>query len=182
MLVLLSTTHRSIFASSRTIAIMLIYLTLHSTINLVCATLGLGVDKLVDLSLTVAVLSIVVAVAGLVPLYVDWIRRMRKESSIDFRLLRFPESSKKPVESEWGIRILHPDRDIEKCRVFYDGKPLPHWDNENELIYERMIVKSGGANFRISKGSENEEAEVVVMDGERTLRKRKFKDLPKVPQ
>ncbi|VVB52158.1 Uncharacterised protein [uncultured archaeon] len=38
---------------------------------------------------------------------------------IEFIKERFYEPTKKPVDSDWGIRILYPSRPIEKCIILY---------------------------------------------------------------
>jgi hypothetical protein len=95
-----------------------------------------------------------------------------------FILQRFQESVKKPIPSEWSIRILHPDKPIEKCRVLLGGKPLPWW-NSNEPSFEQTIVAYGGGNVRVPIDWEKVGAEVKIMDGENTLRIVKFGEITK---
>ncbi len=64
--------------------------------------------------------------------------------------------TKKPVDSDWAIRILHPNRHIEKCMVLYNNTPLPWWD-EGEPYYERRFVVMGGGNVRVPKAIEIKE-------------------------
>jgi len=120
--------------------------------------------------------------ASLIPLYVDLILRWKERHRISFSLQRFSEEAKKPIESNWGIRILHPNGPLEKCMVFYDGAKLPWWDKENECYYERFIPRGGGGNVRIPKGAEKEEARIIVKDGKTTILKRKFREIPIVPR
>ena len=46
----------------------------------------------------------------------------------------------------------------------------------DELYYERFFFTGGGRNVRVPKGSEKDNAEVVVRGGTRTMRKKKFKE------
>ena len=39
-------------------------------------------------------------------------------------------------------------------------------------------MTGGGGNDRIPKGMEKDDAKVLVKDGERTIRKKKFKEIP----
>ncbi|MDD2665599.1 MAG: hypothetical protein PHD13_02310 [Methanocellales archaeon] len=122
------------------------------------------------------VIALVIYVVGFIPLYIDLILR-RRESRISFVLQRLKEPIKKPVESNWGIRILHPNKHIERCMVFYDDDPLPWWDKE-ECYYERMIVPNGAGIVRIPRDIEKENVEIRIKDGKQNLKKRKFKEIP----
>lgn len=94
----------------------------------------------------------------------------------EFIVQRFRESVKKPVKSNWSIRILRPNKPIEKCIVLCDEIRLPWWDQET-LYYERTFVVGGGGIVRIPVGTEKEDATIKIMDGKRTLRHLKFKDI-----
>ena len=115
-------------------------------------------------------------IVGIVSLYVDRILRTRKARA-DFELERFQDNSQVLFESEWSIRILHPDRVIERCAVSFGGTPLPLWD-KNEPYYQRKIPIGGGANFRIPKKLQEDDAEIVIKDGKKKLEKIKFSELP----
>jgi hypothetical protein len=128
-------------------------------------------------SLVIASLSLIITVVGLVPLYLDFLSRRK----INFELLRFQEFSHKPVESIWSIRVLHPNKPIEMCSVSYNGVKLPWWDNPIEPQYERFVELMSGGNVRIPKGAEKDDAKVVVRDGKKIIRKRKFQKIPIVP-
>ena len=71
---------------------------------------------------------------------------------------------------------MRPDKPIEKCTVFYDGIHLPWWDKD-VTYYERTIYAGGGGNVRIPVEIEKEDAEVKIMDGKKTLKRLKFKDI-----
>jgi hypothetical protein len=45
-------------------------------------------------------------------------------------------------------------------------------------LIDRSIYATGGGNLRIPKGIEKEDAEVIVRDGKKIVRKKKFKDIP----
>jgi hypothetical protein len=76
-----------------------------------------------------------------------------------------------------SIRILYPEKAMEKCSVSYNGVKLPWWDKP-EPYYERLIHAMGGGNLRIPKAIEKENTEVIVRDGKKIIRKKKFKDIP----
>ncbi len=99
------------------------------------------------LSLVVAILALLVSAFGLIPLYADLLKRRR----ISLRLSRFAEHSPKPIESEHSIRILLPDRLIERCNVTYDGKLLPRWDKTDQMRFEKILEQGGGGDVRIPK-------------------------------
>lgn len=134
--------------------------------------------------LVIATVSLIVSVAGLVPLYLDF----RSRRKIDFELLRFRELWKQfnqpNPETTWGIRILHPSKPIERCSVSYNGEKL-RWDKPDEPYYENFIAKMSGGNVRIPKEIEKDDATVEVRDEARTLtkriRKKKFQEIPIVP-
>jgi len=96
--------------------------------------------------------------------------------SLPFILQRFKEVVEKPVKSNWSIRIMHPEKPIEKCIVLYDGIPVPWWDKDTPY-YERTIVAGGGGNARIPVEIEKEDADVKIMDGKRLLRHARFIDI-----
>jgi len=93
-----------------------------------------------------------------------------------FVLQRFKETVERPVKSNWSIRILHPDKTIEKCIVFYNHIRLPWWDKDKPY-YERTIGAGGGGNVRIPTEIEMEDAEIEIKDGKKTLRRVKLNDI-----
>ncbi len=111
------------------------------------------------------------------------IRKLKKEIEIDFEFYKVYEPYTKPntpMDTNWSIRILHPNGIIHKCQVLYDGHPLPYFVDNANIVYERTIQVGGGANFRIPKGIEKDDALVEVKDGfkDKILKKSLFKDLP----
>lgn len=121
------------------------------------------------------VIALIVSIVGFTPLYIDLFIRLR-EGRPQFILERFHEPVKKPVHSDWSIRILHPNRPIERCTVLFNNESLPWWDRD-EPYYERRIVTGGGGNVRIPKEIEEEDADVTVKNGKRTLRKTRFNEI-----
>jgi len=121
--------------------------------------------------------GLAVSVAYLIPVYYDFLERRRNP----FLFHRIQEPSKKPVESNWGIRILYPTKPIEECQILWNKTPLP-WSDKNEpLMYQKMIVSYGGGIVRVPKDLEGEDAKVRVMNGKKTLRTKRFSQLPTVP-
>ena len=123
-----------------------------------------------------AIISLLVSIVGLIPLYVDLFRR-RKAGAISFSLQRFHEPINTPVQSEWSLRILHPSRPIEKCMIFCNDEPLP-WSYDGKL--ERHIAQGGGGIVRVPSSIETGEAKIVIKDGTRTLKQTRFEKIPLV--
>ncbi len=128
-----------------------------------------------DFLLSIA--AIVISVAGLIPLYMDYFHR-RTESALTFILQKFQETVKEPIASNWSIRILHPNKLVEKCQIFWNEIPLPWWDSPEERIFQRTIVVGGGGNVRVPEGLELGDATITVKDGKKKLKARKFSDIP----
>ena len=124
---------------------------------------------------SLAVLGLVVSILAVIAAYITILQRAH-ERKIEFISERFYEPTKKPVDSDWGIRILHPNRPIEKCIVLYNNTPLPWWDND-EPYYERRFVLNGGGNVRVPKAIQKEDAEIKIQNNKKILKKVKFKDL-----
>lgn len=117
---------------------------------------------------------LVTTIIGFIPLYADLVIRWRERHRLNFLFLRFRNYS--DPESNWSIRILHPDKAIEKCSVSFDGVKLAWWDKP-EPYYEKLIYAMSGGNLQIPKAIEKENAEVIVRDGNKIIRKKKFKDI-----
>lgn len=90
------------------------------------------------------VVALVIAVVGLIPLYIDWILRMR-ERGVNFSLERVYKHVTKPIETNCGIRILHPDKLIERCMIFCNDTPLP-WSNKEESFFTKSYCKGKWRN------------------------------------
>jgi hypothetical protein len=123
-----------------------------------------------------AVISLLVSIVGLIPLYVDLFHR-RRARAISFSLQRFREPVSTPVQSEWSLRLLHPSRSIEKCMVFCDDAPLP-WSYDGKL--ERHIAQGGGGIVRVPSSIETRDAKIVIKDGSRALKRTRFEKIPLV--
>lgn len=131
-----------------------------------------------DLSLVaigVSIAGLVIAVVGLLPLYLDYFRRRK----VTFILHRFEETIDRPILSNWSIRLLYPDKPIEECNICWNDTPLP-WSDQKPNLTGKLIVIGGGGVVRVPIGHDNEDGQITVRDGKRTLRKKRFSDLPKV--
>jgi hypothetical protein len=95
---------------------------------------------------------------------------------VEFIKEKFYEPTKKPVESDWGIRILYPNRPIEKCIILYNNTPLPWWDNERPY-YERRIDLNGSVTVRVPIAIQKEGATVRFKNGKKTIMKVKFEHI-----
>jgi predicted nucleotide-binding protein len=96
---------------------------------------------------------------------------------VKFILQRFVEKTDKPIKSIFSIRILHPEKAIEKCKILLDNEPLPWWD-EDFAYYETTIEAGSGGVVRVPSGAEAKiDGIVTVMDGKNILRREKFEDI-----
>lgn len=128
----------------------------------------------------IAYAGIVVAIVAFIPLYIDLFLRWRAGKSLEFELEKFYEASEIPVVSLWSVRILHPTKAIEHCKVFLGDSPLPYWDSPLERPnYDKKIRVSGGANVRIPETIRDEDALVTVKNGDTTLKKMKLNEIPR---
>jgi hypothetical protein len=62
--------------------------------------------------------------------------------------------------------------------VYFDDKLLPWRKIQGVLQYEKYVDVSGGEVFRVPTNIESKEAEIVVKDGEKKLKRLKLKDVP----
>lgn len=127
----------------------------------------------------VSIIQLFVSIPGLILIYYQ-LFGILDELKIKPVVGKFPESTKQPVDSDWSIRVNSYDdkRPIEKCRILYNKKELP-WGHITEYpVYVKFIVPGGSGNVRIPRDIYTEDAEVKVMDGKKTLRNVRFKDLP----
>jgi hypothetical protein len=97
----------------------------------------------------------------------------------------FAETSKErvtfPFPSNWAI-IVKGNVYVEKCKVFYDGKQLTALDPSGVARYELPLPRDGVLNFRIPETANPEnEANVEVKDGERSILMDKFGSLTAAP-
>ncbi len=97
---------------------------------------------------------------------------------IEFIKEKFYEPTKKPVDSDWGIRILKPNRPIEKCIILYNNTKLP-WGDKDEPYYEKRIDLDGSGTVRVPKAIQKEGAKVRFKNGKKTLKEVKFEHLYK---
>ena len=99
-----------------------------------------------------------------------------KKDKIEFIVEKFYEPSEKPVISDWRIRILRPNKAIEKCSVLYNNTQLPWWDKD-QPYYVRRFVENSGGNVCVLKAIQKEDAIIIIKNGNKKLRTVKFSDL-----
>lgn len=133
--------------------------------------------------LSLEVWILIASVVGFIPLYLDLLWRVKEHNKIDFKLQRFQDFLKPPNQGTivimWSIRILHPNKPIKRCSVSYNGVKLLWSNNPNEPPYEKFIDAMSGDNMRVPKGTEKDDAIIVVRDGKKIIQKPiKFKDIP----
>ena len=127
----------------------------------------------------VSILAVIAArVAPIVLIMVTFIFLLHRANKrrIVFIKEKFYEPTKKPVDSEWGIRILYPNRPIEKCIILYNNTPIPWWDNDMPY-YERRIEPNSSGIVRVPKAIQKDGAKVRFKNGKKTLLKVKFEHL-----
>lgn len=92
----------------------------------------------------------------------------------------FNEPIKTPLESEWSIRVRSVGNTLlEHCRVQFGGQGIHTIDSQKRGVWEAMLTKGGAVNFRIPIITPvADDAWVVVLDGERVIRKDRFGTLP----
>jgi hypothetical protein len=95
---------------------------------------------------------------------------------VEFELERFEEALLPPIDSQWSIRILHPNKLLERCNIICNDVPLVWWDGKMPP-YERKIVQGGGGIVRISRSMSVAGAEIKVRNNKKILRKTKFEDI-----
>ena len=120
----------------------------------------------------IAIFGLIIAIFVLILRYLAFF----KERKIEFMVERYYEPTKKPVDSEWGIRIQHLNKPIEKCSVLYNGELIPWWD-KNQPYYERSFVAMGGGVVRVPKAIQDKDAKIKIQNNKKTLRTVKFKDI-----
>lgn len=75
------------------------------------------------------------------------------------------------------IRLLHPDKMLEKCRILFNGTPLV-WDGVNSTT--KTVEAGGGGNVVVPDNIFNESAIVLVESGGDVIRKVNYTDLEMV--
>ncbi len=126
-------------------------------------------------SILVFIAARVAPIVLVILIFVFLLRRANKRR-IEFIKERFYEPTEKPVDSEWGIRILYPNRPIKKCIILYNNTPLPWWDNDNPY-YERRIEPNSSGIVRVPKAIQKEGAKVRFKNGKKTLLEVKFEHI-----
>jgi hypothetical protein len=119
------------------------------------------------------IMASVVAITGVINLIFK-----KREMRVHFKLMSGFDHTEKPIVGDCQVVVLHPDKVIEKCKVYYNNVPLPWREIRGQLLHEKYFGVSEGGTFFIPKSIENENAEVIVMDGKKRLnRPIKFKQL-----
>jgi hypothetical protein len=131
--------------------------------------LARGVSILVVIAVRLAPILVTVV------FFIALLQRFNKYK-IEFIKEKFYEPTKKPVESDWGIRILYPNRPIKKCIILYNNTPLPWWDND-QPYYERKIELNGSGIVRVPIAIQKEGATVRFKNGKKTMMKVKFEHI-----
>lgn len=123
--------------------------------------------------------SAVMATVGVVIGIINF-RDRRKVEKTTFRFFRRNEPASDPIPSKVALVFTYNSNPIEKCRVLYDGKPLPCRKTKDDgLRYDEYVYAYGGATFRIPENKENEDAIVVLMNGDNRLQQpMRLRDLP----
>jgi hypothetical protein len=123
-------------------------------------------------------ITLAVAVAGLIPLYLDLINR-RKEKQPHFRLTRIFGDRQEWIESKSGIIIECSDKPIEKCSITCGGIPLPCGKKKGVLQYQWYVTAVEGVLFDIPINAEKEDALVIVKSGKKKIGSpTKLRDIP----
>lgn len=105
----------------------------------------------------------------------------KQEQKIHFKLIKNPSHVTFPIESNIAIIVTHPDKVIEKCKVLCNNIPIPYGKINDKLLYEQLIYAMGSETYRIPASIENEDLEIMVKNGKKSLKPPvKLKDLPSV--
>ncbi|MCZ7357967.1 MAG: hypothetical protein O8C66_05150 [Candidatus Methanoperedens sp.] len=128
-----------------------------------------GISILVVIATRIAPILVVIVA------FIALLQRANKHK-IEFIKEKFYEPTKKPVDSDWGIRIFYPNRPIEKCIILYNNTPLPWWDNDKPY-YEKRIEPNSSGIVRVPKVIQKDGAKVRFKNGKKTLLKVKFEHL-----
>ena len=137
-----------------------------------------GIKMSVSSGATVDWTSVAVALTAIYGAFMSTLALLlgRRAPKPIFVLQRFRERTTPGEDFTWRIRVLHPDRAIERCRVLYNKTPLVLVGRPGHPP-ECTIEAGGGENALVPLGLENDEARVAVMDGRRTLRKCRFGEI-----
>ncbi len=129
------------------------------------------------LSILARIAALIVPIIVVIVVFKALFERANKRK-IEFIKERFYEPTDKPIESDWGIRILKPNRQIEKCTILYNNTMLP-WEYKEEPYYEKRIDINDSGTVRVPKAIQKEGATVRFKDGKKTLKEVKFEHLYK---
>lgn len=130
----------------------------------------------------IAIAALIISVAAIVPSYYNLFVHRAEKHRIEFDLQRVNIRSTSPIQSDWTVRILHPTKTIDHCRVEIRwGKGNERWlpvSDRTTEIYDIQIPKMGGMNFQVPKGVVPEGSMVTIKDGNKTIRSGNAQDIP----
>jgi hypothetical protein len=129
-----------------------------------------------NLVIITAIVGAVTGVASLALRLLDY-RKKAKADVPKFRFETFVESIGQTGQTVRKIRVLHPNKMLERCRVLFNGTPLI-WDGVNRTI--KTIEEGGGGNVVVPENIFDEGAEVVLESNGKVIRRAKYKDLEMV--
>jgi hypothetical protein len=122
------------------------------------------------LSILAVIAARIIPILVVIAAFIAIIKRANKRK-IEFIKEKFYEPT---VDSDWGIRILKPNKPIEKCIILYNNTRLPWGD---EPYYEKRIDPDGSGTVRVPRAIQKEGAKVRFKNGKKTLKTVKFEHL-----
>ena len=124
--------------------------------------------------------TLAITILGLIPLYVDLLNRYFANRRIDFELERYYDTSKgHPLSDFHAIRVLHPSKPIDHGKVFVGRTQLAYLGRDfTEPDLERKIPVGGGETLIVPDDVFDLKVVVMVMDGDKVLRKKLLGDIP----
>lgn len=81
-------------------------------------------------------IAILISVAAVIPLYIDLYSRRREKDSVEFELELLHDESENAYEvnDRSGIRVLHPTKPIDHCKILPRNTPLVFWDSDPTIL------------------------------------------------
>jgi hypothetical protein len=124
--------------------------------------------------LYLALASLLIAVAGLIPLYVDMYFRRQEKNRITVSIERFQNQNK-----EWFVRIQQPDKLVGRLNVMCDGKPCFLKDPPTKIPQTEVNLRAGGGiNFKMPQ-EVHLESRIEVRNGTQMIEHRLFHEIPR---
>jgi len=128
------------------------------------------------LVLVTALVGAVTGIASLALRVLDY-RKKAKAESPRYRFETFVEPIGQTGQTVRKIRLLHPNKMLERCRILFDGKPLT-WGRVNKTM--KTIEEGGGGNVVVPDDIFDESAEVMIESNGKIIKKVKYNDLEMV--